>query len=191
MQPRTKAGILFLIGSLQFLMLMILAETQYPGYSPSENYISDLGLWEHDSAFIFNPSIALFGVITIAGSYIVLKSTDWRTLPFLLIISGIGMICVAVFNEDVEGVHWTVSAIAFGFAMLAAISSYWYMPPAIGAFGLALGALSMLATGLFMTDTYLGIGQGGMERMILYPVLGWMLVFSGYLMGVDQQETKG
>lgn len=185
MNLRSKSGLLIFIGAVQFLILMIIAETQYPGYSPSENYISDLGLWEYDSAYIFNPSVSLFGALGICGSYLLLKSSDRKTFPVLLMLSGAGAVGVGIFNEDVEGVHFIVSAIAFGFAGLAAISSIQVFPRTIGAAGMVLGTISLVAMALYVSDTYLGLGPGGMERMIFYPVMGWVLAMSGHLMSAE------
>jgi hypothetical membrane protein len=190
MQPRSKAGVLLFIGSVQFLVLMILAETQYPGYNPASNYISDLGLWDYDSAIIFDPSVSLFGLFVAIGSYLLLKNTDWKWFSIFLLLSGIGAMGVGVFNEDVEGVHFAVSAMAFGFAAIAAISSYWYLPPTIGVPGLILGAIAFMALCLVGSDISIGIGPGGMERMVLYPVMGWTLLFNGYLIGSDEQTMK-
>jgi hypothetical protein len=49
---RTKAriaGMLFLIGAAQFLMLVTVAESIYPKYSVRNNFLSDLGV-VHQSA---------------------------------------------------------------------------------------------------------------------------------------------
>ena len=35
--------LLLVIGSLQFIIAMLVAEQLYPGYNPLHNYISDLG----------------------------------------------------------------------------------------------------------------------------------------------------
>ncbi|MFA5312411.1 MAG: DUF998 domain-containing protein [Methanomassiliicoccales archaeon] len=190
MCPRSKAGTLYFIGTVQFLILMIVAETQYPGYSPADNYISDLGLWQYDSAYIFNPSVFVFGLLGAIGSYMLLRCTDWKWLSVLLIISSFGAMGVGVFNEDVEGFHFIVSAMAFGFGALAAISSYWYLPSRIGVIGVVLGTVAMMATCLYGTDTFLGLGHGGMERMILYPILGWLLLFNGHLIGAEELANE-
>ncbi len=39
------SGTLLLVGATQFILLSIVAEAVYPGYSTSANYISDLGVW--------------------------------------------------------------------------------------------------------------------------------------------------
>jgi hypothetical membrane protein len=45
-----------------------------------------------------------------------------------------------------------------------------------------LGIVGLVALVLFLTGQYAGIGLGGMERMIVYPVLFWEAGFGGYLM---------
>jgi len=35
---------------------------------------------------------------------------------------------------------------------------------------------------LFTSGNYFGLGIGGMERMIVYPMLVWGLAFAGYLL---------
>jgi uncharacterized RDD family membrane protein YckC len=56
-----------------------------------------------------------------------------------------------------------------------------------------LGAVSLLAIVLFIlghgsSGFYLGLGLGGMERFIIYPVLLWALGFGAYLI-VESSET--
>jgi hypothetical protein len=66
---------------------------------------------------------------------------------------------------------------------------------------MTLGALALFAAGLVTTGSltsseppasefFLGIGPGGMERMIVYPELIWFILFSGYLIALsEKQET--
>jgi len=44
-----------------------------------------------------------------------------------------------------------------------------------------LGLLSLGALVLFMAGMNLGLGVGGMERMIVYPLLMWGAGFGGHL----------
>jgi len=52
-----------------------------------------------------------------------------------------------------------------------------------------LGAMSLVALVLFASGIYLGLGKGGMERMIAYPALLWMVGFGGHLMS-DNGNTR-
>jgi hypothetical protein len=44
----------------------------------------------------------------------------------------------------------------------------------------------LVATVLYGSHVYLGLGAGGMERMVVYPVLLWSIGFGGYLMAIGQ-----
>ena len=57
-------------------------------------------------------------------------------------------------------------------------------------FSAAAGVITLLAIVLYGTDTYLGLGQGGMERMIVYPVLIGGLAFGGYLMAIGESYMR-
>jgi hypothetical membrane protein len=63
------AGLLLFIGGIQCVLGIIIAETLYPDYSTSENWISDLGVGP--SALIFNSSIFLLGVLGVAATYFI------------------------------------------------------------------------------------------------------------------------
>ena len=51
------AGMLFFIAATQFVLGLTISEALYPGYSVSDNYISDLGIGP--SSIIFNSSVFL------------------------------------------------------------------------------------------------------------------------------------
>ena len=57
------------IGSVQFIIAMLIAEAIYPGYNVSRNYISDLGVGP--AAGIFNSSVSLLGLTGILAAYFV------------------------------------------------------------------------------------------------------------------------
>ena len=61
------AGLVFLIAVTQFVLGLIIAEALYPGYSVSDNYISDLGVGP--SSVVFNSSVFLLGLLLIIGIY--------------------------------------------------------------------------------------------------------------------------
>ncbi len=54
------------------------------------------------------------------------------------------------------------------------------------AFAILLGVVGLVALVLFTTGNDLGIGLGGMERMIAYPVLFWAMAFGGSLMAAAE-----
>lgn len=191
---RKIAGGLFFVGSAQFVVFMIIAEAIYPNYSVSANFISDLGVWGQPSAAIFNPSITLSGLLTLGGAFFLQKILGKRRFSFFVALSGLGALLVGFFPENtviVSGipvVHSIAALIAFVFGGLAAVTSYSITKPPFRYISVILGGLSFLALVLFLssyTTGFLGLGPGGLERMIVYPSAIWTMGFGGYLMASE------
>ena len=169
-------------------MGIIIAEALYPGYSTSENYISDLGVGP--SALIFNSSVFLLGVLVVAGSYFIQRAFNSKLFFLLLTLTGIGAMGVGLFTEDAGVAHTIFSLITFVFAGLSAMLSYRLLKPPLSYFSIILGALSLLALVLFISGNYLGLGKGGMERMIAYPALLWAIGLGGHLIGYSNKTSE-
>ena len=199
--PKTTTGTLFIIAAAQFTLCLIIAEALYPGYSVSANYISDLGVGP--SAIIFNTSVFLLGLLLLTATYLQRHNPNLKTLNTLLLLMAIGAMGVGIFTKDFTLAHGAVSSAAFFFAGLSAIASFKILPKPLSHISIALGAMTLTALALFslgmltsgsLTSTtaydstfYLGIGPGGMERMIVYPALMWLAAFGGHL--ITKQET--
>jgi hypothetical membrane protein len=167
------AGALFFVAASQFVIGLVVAEARYTGYSISTNYISDLGVGP--SSMIFNSSVFLMGLLILIGAY-------FKLLTLLLILTAIGAMGVGVFTEHYVNVHWIVSLTAFLFGGLSSIASYRLLKRPSSVIALILGLMALGALGLFAAQTYVDLGAGGMERMILYPILMWGVGFGGYLL---------
>ena len=174
------AGALFFIAASQFVIGMMLAEARYPGYSISARYISDLGVGP--SAMIFNSSVFLMGLLILIGAYFVQRAFNLKLLTTLLILTAIGAMGVGVFTEDYHTTHIIVSLIAFLFGGLSSIASYRLLKRPFSIIAVILGLMTLGALGLYAAHVYLGLGVGGMERMIAYPVLMWGAGVGGYLL---------
>lgn len=180
---KKKAGALLFVGGSQFTIGMMIAEAVYQGYSVSENYISDLGVWGKPSATIFNPSIILLGLMILASAYFVQREFRVRAITSLFVLAGLGPIGVGVFPENtflVGGVpvlHSIAAIVSFISGGAAAIASYKITKSPFRYFSAILGVAALFALLLFATTSpnYLGIGVGGMERMIVYPTLVWTI----------------
>jgi len=196
------AGVLFFAASAQFLLGLVVAEALYPGYSVADNYISDLGVGP--SSMVFNSSAFLFGVLSLIGAYFMPRTVDFRSLTVLLILMAIGAVGVGIFTSAFSTtIHGVVSLMAFGFGGLSAIASLKVSKLPLSAISVVLGAMTLGALALFAeglvttgsltsneppaSEFFLGIGPGGMERMIVYPALMWLAAFSGHL--VTKRET--
>ncbi|MDD1771250.1 MAG: DUF998 domain-containing protein [Methanomassiliicoccales archaeon] len=178
-----------LFGFIQFGFLMMIAEFLYPDFSTSGNYISDLGVGPQPSQAIFTVSIIIFGLLAIVGAYYYSKTLAGRLFPILIAIAGIGGIGVGLFNEHTGWPHATFAFFAFFFSALAAIYSYKLLPSPTSIFAVILGLISIAALVLLGLGVFLGIGVGGMERMIFYPVLFWGIMFAGSRMAVEKLKA--
>jgi len=187
MQPRyaKAAGTLFFIGAVQFILALIISEALYPSYNTSANYISDLGVGP--SATIFNTSVFLLGLLIIAGAYLILRASDNKLLTILLVLAGIGAMGVGIFTEDAGPIHGVVSLIVFLFGPLSAIASYRVCKPPFCFLSIVLGLTGLAALILFIAGNNLGLGVGGIERMIVYPVLLWEVGFGAHM--INQPES--
>jgi hypothetical membrane protein len=173
------AGTLFFVAASQFIIGLMVAEARYPGYSISGNYISDLGVGA--SSMIFNSSVFLLGLLILVGAYYQHQAFGFRALTLLLVLTAIGAMGVGVFTEDFGQIHAVVSLIAFLFGGLSSIASFRLLKKPFSVIAVVTGVISLAALVLFTGGIDLGLGVGGMERMITYPILLWGTGFGGYL----------
>jgi hypothetical membrane protein len=182
-------GAIFAFGSIQFVAAMVVVQLYYPGYSDSGNAVSDLGSSMSPWAWLFNDSIRLLGLLTILGTLLVRSAFAQKSTTHLglgaLIVAGLGAIGVGTFPENstwpFSGVHGVVSLLAFlgsGIALLllALAMSRDTRWQGLRAYTFLSGVLTMLALFLFATNRYLGLGAGGMERLLIAPILLWGVV---------------
>ncbi len=196
------AGILFFIAATQFVLGLTIAEALYPGFSISDNYISDLGIGP--SAIVFNLSAFLLGLLLLSGTYFLRHVSGFKTLNIFLLLMGLGAIGIGVFTKNYTTAHGAVASAAFFFSGLSAISSFKVLKRPLSVMSIILGAMTLGALALFSSgmitsgsltsdiaydsDFYLGLGPGGMEHLIIYPVGLWLAGFSWHL--ITQRETS-
>jgi hypothetical membrane protein len=189
------AGALFLIAVTQFVLGLIVSEALYSRYSISDNYISDLGVGS--SSMIFNSSVFLMGLLLIIGAYFLQRAFNFELLTVLLVLTAIGAMGVGIFTEDFGTIHSIVSLITFVSSGLSAIFSvicsyvhkFNLVKMPFSAISVILGLMTLGALALFMAGMDLGLGAGGMERMIVYPILMWGVGFGGYLIAYPEKRT--
>lgn len=184
------AGVLVVVGVVVFMFGWHLAEFLYPGYSVSGNFISDLGatcrggecVIIEPSASIFNSTVIFLGVMLLASSRFIHAVFKKIYVTVLIAVTGVGAVGVGAFPETAGVLHTIFSLVTFAGAGLAILSTATVLKPPMRFLSLALGLTTLAALVLFASDTYLGLGPGGMERLIVYPALMWALAFAGYLM---------
>ncbi|MGA8542805.1 MAG: DUF998 domain-containing protein [Thermoplasmata archaeon] len=205
-------AILWIVGVLEFLVGMIVTQLGWTtSYSLSQNYISDLGAVNcgmFDGRYVcspwhevFNVSIVLLGLLLIFGTILIrtgFPSRGTRTVGLaLLVISGIGAIGVGLSPEDVNITVHTISALAaFAGGSLALIvlgiamfrDTRW---DGFRAYSVFSGLVSLIALFLFVGGVYGPLGVGGMERLIVAPVLLWALVCGIHLARIPTYAPPG
>jgi hypothetical membrane protein len=112
-----------LAGPLIFVVLALIAALNYSGYSPSTNFLSDLGVG-NSSAF-FNAAAVIAGIFIV-----VLASSIWKIFgnklfkapSVLLFLAGIFLILVGILTENYGPLHFLVSAIFFSLMTLGILA---------------------------------------------------------------------
>jgi len=203
-----KAGVAIFVGAVQFSISLIVAEIVYSTsgplntsgsgnttgyiYSVTNNYISDLGAncrtgcTSVPSAYLFDTSIALLGLLILVGAYYLQRAYHWTPGSIIIGLAGIGALGVGLFPETTGIWHSIFSLVVFLFAGLAALVTARFQRKPMFYFSIILGLATLAALFLYIGGNYVGLGPGGMERIVVYPVLLWSIGFGGHLMASDE-----
>jgi hypothetical membrane protein len=185
-------GLWLFSGGVLILLSVHLAEFLYPGYSVSQNYISDLGVGPMPSRAIFTAAIIIFGFTCLVSSALVRRTYPTSYMWCLIAASGVGAVGVGTFNEDsIPAVHAIFAVTAFLSGNLAAIYSHKILRRPLSFVFVFLGIIGLVALALMGDGMYLGLGPGGMERMIFYPAMIWILGFGACLLGEEGRPVPG
>ena len=124
-------GLWLFLGALEALFLIHLAEFLYPGYSVSQNYISELGVGPTTPRLIFVAALVAFGLMILMAALLLREKSRMSKLWLLLAVSALVAIGVGVFNmDDFKELHGLSALLAFLFGNVAAVySSRWVRPP--------------------------------------------------------------
>jgi hypothetical membrane protein len=190
---RRLAGAAFVVLAGQFMTVMMLAASIAPDYDFARGAISDLGV-APATALLFNASLALVGVLSIAGGWFLTSSPHRLAVLAVFVAAGVGAIGAAVFPLDRGGAHalFALTAfVCFNLEPLAVglVSHGWTRLGSVlvGVVGLAFVGLMVVGDG-GNAAAFGAINHGGAERMIVYPVMLWLLAFGGFLLGTDAER---
>jgi len=172
-------GSLFFLGAAQFVIAMVIAEARFSGYNVGSNAISDLGVGR--TAHLFNASIIVFGTAIVCGALI--GQSFFGVVPTLFIVlAGIGAVGVGVFPETTGRLHFCCALVAFLFGALSAISAFSHEGVPLAYYSAVLGIISLAALVSLVSKRVHGLGFGGMERLVAYPIILWALGIGGFLL---------
>jgi hypothetical membrane protein len=136
-----------------------------------------------------NGSFVLLGVTMILGSALIYptfnRSRGTRLGFSLFALGGVGVVMVGTFPENtVSTVHGVGAALAFvlGNAGLVLLGCSFRAPTWLRAYTIGSGGVALGALALYASHHYLGLGEGGMERVVAYPQTVWQIALGIFVL---------
>jgi hypothetical membrane protein len=204
------AGSLAFVAAAQWVLLVIVAEARYPNYTTNRNYLSDLGATCHrglvvtpcvivsPSSFIWNTTLALMGLLSLVSAVLFYGATRNKGFSILFGVWGLGALIAGAVPETLLSVHQLGSLAAFVGGSIAAMVAFRFLSSPLKYFSLVLGLLSFASlipvtfSGPFYRwNGIFGLGLGGIERMVVYPIVIWEIAFGAYLMSGAISMSRG
>jgi hypothetical membrane protein len=188
LSDEVKAGLFLVIGSIQWFFTVLISEGLYPGYVSSFHYVSTLGTGQ--TANLYNASTFLLGVCVVTASFLIHRFKPSKLFFALLLIAGLGAVGLSVFPEDSRPMHGVVTPITLIFGGLAGAFAFKvqsrplsYLSMVLGVGSIAMGLLFIPYMGLSVESDvmYLGFYKGTLERIVIYPLILWMMTLGSQL----------
>lgn len=182
------AGVFYTFAGSSFILLITFLESIYPSYSVHSNTISDLLAIGKPTAIIGEPIAFIVAVTWIAGGFFLFRGTGKRSQQILNVLPGTGLLLAVLSPENVNiAIHSIGAVLGLVVGSVAVILSYRGISTPFRYFSLVLGLLS-LSTAVLEFGAYYSplvqqiLGPGGTERLILYPIIVWLIGYGNYLM---------
>ena len=190
--------IVWMLSVQYFIIQLITALDWSTPFSVLRNTISDLGntvCGVYDARYVCSPlhelmnaSFILFGLTMAAGALLIYQEFRESVASFvgftLLGLAGLGTILVGLFPENtVSRLHVLGASGPFllGNIALVVLGLALSIGPKLRTYTLLSGSVALVALIFFLGHTYLGLGEGGMERIVAYPQTLWLIVFGVYM----------
>jgi hypothetical membrane protein len=174
---RYRWGGLAWLLTLQFFVVEAIAALRFDGYSYSADVISDLGTAASPAAVLMNASFVVQGLLIAAGALLLgpgLAGTGGRVARVLLAAAGAGVLLVGLFPSDGNAtVHQVAAAVHLlggGLGLIALAYGVRPRSEALGTTLALLGLVGVIGTVFFASVVFLGLGEGGMERVGAYVI---------------------
>ncbi len=111
------SGISGIIAPFIAFTLILLAIAYSPGFSWTENALSDLGVQEGVTAILFNAGLIISGILTIifaTGLFMFLQGNLLgRIGAFVFVLDAFALTAIGVFPENVKPIHFYASVTFF------------------------------------------------------------------------------
>jgi hypothetical membrane protein len=188
--PARTAGLLFVVGAVQFLTVLMLAAAVAPSYDLGDEAISLLGVLSA-TALPFNVSLAVAGACNAAGGYALYRLHRARWLLGAYVATGVAAVGVAAFPLSAGAPHTVFAFLTFLSLNLEAVGTATRLRGPMRGLSLVAGvaglvALLVLVAGEVGSASLYGpLGFGGVERLVVYPGMTWSIALGGYLFAPD------
>lgn len=195
------AGVLLSLAGAAILMGFITAEALYPGvFTTHTNTVSHLGASEPPNSVVLQPSAAIFditmlvtGAMIIAGAWFAYRALRRRAVLIPTALLGVGTLGVGVFPLTHPTPHTLFALTAFVAGGIAVIVASRVTPAPFRHLWAALGTVALAATvlGVLFLEwaPVAELGEGGIERWIVYPIVLWLVAFGSYLMSTPATRS--
>jgi hypothetical membrane protein len=193
LDSRKLAGTIFLVLAAGFMTLIMLAAAMVPGYDFRGAAISDLGVFP-ETALLFNASLVLVGLLNLAGGYLFYRTHGKRWLLAVFALAGLGAVGAGVFPLDTGALHGLSALLAFLFFNVQALGTATRLDGAMRVLAILAGGVGLVFVVLMALGdagnaaAFGPFGHGGTERMIVYPVMLWLVTFGGYLLARSEES---
>lgn len=191
-----------------FVVQVIVARAFRPRYGLARNTISDLGntgcaVWNGRDVCsplhaVMNVSFVVLGLTIIVGSALIYPAFDRTRLAAtgfgLFAVGGAGVVMVGVFPENaLPALHGLGATLPFLVGNLGLV----LLGPALNAprwlhrYTMFSGVLALAALGFYVSGAHLGIGEGGIERVVAYPQTVWQVVLGLHVLTRREGPGRG
>ena len=207
-RQRPTLGPLLYLSSVQyFIVQVVVGQLWSPPYSWSRDTISDLGNTVcgtfndrrvcSPAHSLMNLSFVVLGTTMLIGSMLIRQtnlaqrgtSIGFRCME----IAGAGAVMVGLFPENsVSALHGLGAASAFvlGNVAIIVLGVSLELPVALRVISLCLGVLALATLVAYASSHFVGLGEGGIERVVAYPQTVWLIAVGGYLLWSSRRRQS-
>ncbi len=189
-QKASWAGTLLFCGGVAFALVNTIAESLYPGYNVRTDALSLLGAVNAPTHLLWNSAVIVLAVTWFLGAFLLFhRARQWLTLNLL---PPLGVLLVGLFPiGTVERIHVWSALFVFSVSGIVILLDAHLMRGMFRYLSGALGAVSLIC---LVLSTLLPIGgrllgYGGAERIIVYPIILWLVSLGVYLMAPHAPRT--
>ncbi|HET6744997.1 MAG TPA: DUF998 domain-containing protein [Candidatus Limnocylindria bacterium] len=189
------AGVVLLALAAGFLTVIMLGGSIAPNYDYENGALSDLGVIP-ETALLFNGTLVAIGTLNIIGGYLLYRSHGRAWILTIFILGGIGAVGAGLFPLSSGDLHSLFALFGFAFFNLEAVAAATVLPRPMNGISLFAGIAGTAFVVLMVigdagnTAAFGVIGHGGTERMIVYPVMLWLVALGGYLIAQPSPDTR-